>query len=98
MAAAKTSASAVTAVARPSREDAHQLGSASIRPAGVHGSAAPAGPLHLVDGWEPLCGAERVRFVFPGRAPEGDDTCPACVQATLPRPRARATRTSARAS
>src|SRR3954454_20807118 len=66
------------------------LGSTSIQPGGMHAPAVPAGTLHLVDGWDPLCGGERVRFVFPGRQAPGDDTCPACVQATLPRPRAAA--------
>jgi hypothetical protein len=63
------------------------LGSTSIQPGGIHGPAAPSGTLHLVDGWEPLCGGERVRFVFPGRRSAGDDTCPACLQATPPQPR-----------
>jgi hypothetical protein len=65
------------------------LGSSSIQPGGMHAPAVPAGTLHLVDGWEPLCGGARVRFVFPGRQ-AADDTCPACVKATLPRPRAAA--------
>ena len=63
------------------------LGSTSIQPGGIQAAAAPAGTLHLVAGWEPLCGGERVRFVFPGRPVPGEDTCPACVKATLPRPR-----------
>jgi len=63
------------------------LGSTSIQPGGRQAPAAPAGTLHLVAGWEPLCGGERVRFVFPGRPVPGEDTCPACVKATLPRPR-----------
>lgn len=66
------------------------LGSTSILPGGMHAPAAPSGTLHLVDGWEPLCGGERVRFVFPGRQAPGEATCPACVKATLPRPRAAA--------
>ena len=63
------------------------LGSTSIQPGGIHAPAEPSGTLHLVDGWAPLCGGERVRFVFPGRQAAGDLTCPACVKATLPRPR-----------
>jgi hypothetical protein len=73
------------------------VGSTSIQPGGLNGPALPAGTLHLVEGWEPLCGGERVRFVFPGWDTPGDRTCPACVQATLPRPRP-ATRSRARAS
>ena len=79
MAAAKTTAKPAGTVI--------YLGSTSIQPGGTHAPAAPAGTLHLVDGWDPLCGGERVRFVFPGRPAEGDVTCPDCVQATLPRPR-----------
>lgn len=94
MAATKTSASAV-AETEPA-VSGHEFGSTAIQPAGVRGTAAPAGTLHLVRGWEPLCGADRVRFVFPGRAPVADQTCPECVQASLPRPRA--PRSRARAS
>src|SRR3954451_1049044 len=65
------------------------LGPTPTQPGGMHAPAAPAGTLHLVDGWEPLCGGERVRCVSPGRQAAGD-TCPACVRATLPRPRAAA--------
>src|SRR3954471_18134295 len=72
------------------------LGSTSILPGGMHAPAAPSGTLHLVDGWEPLCGGERVRFVCPGRQAPGEATCPACVKATLPRPGA-ATRSRAAA-
>src|SRR3954471_17161364 len=66
------------------------LGSTSIQPGGMHAPAVPAGTLHLVDGWEPLCGGERVRFVFPGRQAPGDTPCPPCARAPRPRPRAAA--------
>lgn len=62
--------------------------------AGRGGTAVPTGEVHLVDGWQPVCGEDRVRFVFPGRAPESaDGTCPRCVRAATParpvrRPRA----------
>jgi hypothetical protein len=67
------------------------LGSTSIRPAGAQGGGLPAGALHLVDGWDALCGGGRVRFVFPGRA-VGDGTCPECLQARVPKPRPARTR------
>src|SRR3954447_4463315 len=79
--AQSTARSAVTVI---------DLGSTFIQPGGMHAPAAPAGTLHLVDGWEPLCGGERVRFVFPGRQATGDDTCPACGRPPPPRPRAAA--------
>ena len=79
--------SAANAAAASIPADALNLGSTAIQPAGVNTPAEPAGTLHLVDGWEPLCGGDRVRFVFPGRQVAGDRTCPACVQATLPKPR-----------
>jgi len=73
------------------------LGSTSIQPGRHNGPAAPAGTLHLVEGWEPLCGGERVRFVFPGRHADAPETCPECLKASLPRPRP-AARSRARAS
>jgi hypothetical protein len=80
-----------------------EIGSVAIVPGGPNGSAEPAGTLHLVQGWEPLCGGERVRFVFPGRRVDKTSACPECAAATVPRqrttPAARpATRTRARAS
>ena len=72
------------------------VGSTSIQPVGTSGSGAPAGALHLVEGWDAICGEGRVRFVFPGRT-AAESTCPACVQATLPKPRP-AARSRARAS
>ena len=52
------------------------------------GSSGPAGVTHFVDGWEPLCGSERVRFIFPGRGDELGANCPDCVQAVaIPRQR-----------
>lgn len=45
------------------------------------GSAGPGGTTHFVDGWEPVCGSERVRFVFPGRSDQLSANCPDCVQA-----------------
>ena len=60
------------------------------------GSAGPGGTTHFVNGWEPLCGSDRVRFVFPGQGPELSANCPDCVQAvsipqqrTAAKPRAR---------
>jgi len=70
------------------------LGSTSIQPDGRAFGSAPAGSLHLVDGWDALCGSGRVRFVFPGRV-AAEDTCPECVQATRPKPRS-TTRPAAR--
>lgn len=89
MAAPKTALKTSAQSSAQSAVTVIDLGSTSIQPGGMHAPALPAGTLHLVDGWEPLCGGERVRFVFPGRQ-AADDTCPACVQATLPRPRAAA--------
>src|SRR4051812_43909471 len=88
------------ATKRPASDLVVLLGSTSIQPAGQHGACAPAGALHLVAGWDALCGSGRVRFVFPGRA-AADGTCPDCVQATRPKPRTAtrpATRTATRAA
>ena len=82
------------------RQSGFDVGSASIAPA-TRGQAAPAGTLHLVKGWQPVCGGDRVRFVFPGRDAGTDATCPACtraaaassVVAATPRPRS-STRTA----
>jgi len=39
----------------------------------------PTGVTHLVDGWQPLCGGPRVRFVFPGcTVDDAADLCDAC--------------------
>jgi hypothetical protein len=52
------------------------------------GAAGPADTTHFVQGWEPVCGSQRVRFVFPGRGHELGATCPDCVHAVaVPRPR-----------
>ena len=94
------STAAKPAAAKPAADVVVLLGSTSIQPAGRQGGSAPAGSLHLVDGWDALCGSGRVRFVFPGRV-AAEDTCPECVQATRPRPRPAArpaTRSRARAS
>lgn len=93
MAAPKSSVSAVAAT--ETAVSGHEVGSTALEPAGVRGTGAPAGTLHLVRGWEPLCGADRVRFLFPGRAPVAEETCPECVAATLPRPRAPRARANA---
>ena len=77
--------------------DAFEVGCVSIVPGGARGSAAPSGPLHLVHGWEPLCGGERVRFIFPGRGVDVADACPDCAAAAMPRQRTAETpRTPAR--
>jgi hypothetical protein len=53
---------------------------------GRGGSTAPAGTVHVVDGWVPVCGGDRVRFVFPGRDPETvEPTCADCSAAVVPR-------------
>jgi hypothetical protein len=46
----------------------------------VHGHAArPTGVVHIVDaGWRPECGADRVRFVFPGADAATVISCPTC--------------------
>ena len=75
--------------------DAFEVGCVSIVPGGARGSAAPSGPLHLVHGWEPLCGSERVRFVFPGRGVDAAEACPDCAAAAMPQ-RTTTTRTPAR--
>jgi hypothetical protein len=68
-------------------QSAFEVGSVTLV-AGLRGTAAPAGTTHFVDGWEPVCGSDRVRFVFPGRGVELGATCPECVQAVaVPRPR-----------
>src|SRR5438270_6656162 len=55
-----------------------ELGSSAAASGGDRGEAAPSGTVHLVDGWDPVCGAERVRFVFPGRVSDAAADCPAC--------------------
>jgi hypothetical protein len=73
------------------------VGSTSIVPVDARGTAGPGGTLHLVDGWEPLCGGERVRFVFPGRDVDAGAACPQCAAAATPRQRSSAAgRTTAR--
>jgi len=58
--------------------------------AGPGGTAVPAGAVHAVAGWQPLCGADRVRFVFPGRDPKtAQSSCPECAAALAPARRAR---------
>jgi hypothetical protein len=75
-----------------------EVGSVALVPGGPNGTGQPAGTLHLVHGWEPLCGAERVRFVFPGRPVDPSAACPQCAAAATPRQRttAAAARTPAR--
>jgi hypothetical protein len=63
-----------------------EVGSALLLPS-VQGPAAPAGTAHLVDGWQPICGGDRVRFVFPGRDVDLGTICPDCTQAVAPRQR-----------
>jgi hypothetical protein len=60
------------------------------------GRSEPAGTSHLVDGWDSVCGAGRMRFVFPGRAADGGATCPDCVAAVVPAPRRRTTTAAVR--
>ena len=67
------------------------------------GPAGPGGTTHFVAGWEPVCGSDRVRFIFPGRGEEIGANCPDCVQAVaVPRQRtpskSAATRTTTRAA
>ena len=85
-----------------------EVGSALIAPS-TKGPADPAGTIHLVDGWQPVCGGARVRFVFPGRVLEAA-TCPDCAEvaqgsrasvtavASVPRPRTTTSRTRSKAS
>jgi hypothetical protein len=51
----------------------------------------PIGVTHVVDGWDPLCGGPRVRFVFPGcsldDAPEVCDACAGPATRRVPRQR-----------
>jgi hypothetical protein len=46
----------------------------------VQGQATrPSGTVHVVDeAWRPLCGAQRVRFMFPGADPRDVSSCPEC--------------------
>lgn len=60
------------------------VGSRAVVSGGARGEAAPSGTVHLVDGWEPVCGGERVRFVFPGRTLDASAGCPACAKAVAP--------------
>lgn len=46
----------------------------------------PGGVAHVVDGWLPVCGEPRVRFVFPGATIEdATEVCPACTKGALRR-------------
>lgn len=56
----------------------------------------PVGVTHVVDGWQPVCGEPRVRFVFPGcKLDEAAEVCPACTKTAVRRvPRQRSTSTS----
>jgi hypothetical protein len=54
--------------------------------------ARPVGVTHLVDGWQPVCGGARIRFVFPGAtladaAEVCDDCAGAAIVAKTPRQR-----------
>lgn len=45
----------------------------------------PVGVTHVVDGWHPVCGEPRVRFVFRGATlDDATDVCDAC-SGTAPR-------------
>lgn len=94
--------------ATSSRTSALEVGALAIAPA-PRGATVPSGTTHLVEGWEPVCGGTRVRFIFPGRSAELTATCPECADALAatprPRPATRSTpaarpapRTRARAS
>lgn len=84
----------------------YELGSTLIAPS-TKGPANPAGTTHLVEGWQPVCGGDRVRFVFPGRGVDAA-TCPDCAEvaqgsrasvtavAAVPRQRAAARTTTGR--
>jgi len=46
----------------------------------------PVGVTHVVDGWHPVCGEPRVRFVFPGcTLDDAADVCDACAGAATRR-------------
>ena len=52
----------------------------SQRPGGQ--GALPAGVSHVVDGWLPVCGERRVRFVFPAATLDDvTEVCEACTGA-----------------
>jgi len=55
----------------------------------------PIGVTHVVQGWQPVCGGPRVRFVFPGctldDAPEICDACAGTATRRLPRQRGAST-------
>jgi hypothetical protein len=55
--------------------------------------ALPVGVTHVVDGWDPVCGGARVRFVFPGcTLDDAPEVCAACAgPATRRVPRQRRT-------
>ena len=42
------------------------------------GASAPSGDVHVVDGWLPVCGGERVRFRFPAASGADAVTCKDC--------------------
>jgi len=73
--------------ATTTREPSLVLGADGVAP-DRGGAVKPAGTVHVVDGWQPLCGVGRVRFVFPGRAPEQieDNGCAECLAAVAPVP------------
>jgi hypothetical protein len=46
----------------------------------------PVGVTHVVDGWQPVCGEPRVRFVFPGcTLDDVTEVCPACTNGAVRR-------------
>ena len=54
------------------------VGADAVLP-GPGGTTDPGGTVHVVHGWLPLCGGDRVRFVFPGRDPQSvKPTCADC--------------------
>lgn len=63
-------------------------------------AVVPAGDVHLVDGERrPLCGAEPVGYIFPGRDPQTIDAlCSDCATATSVRRPRRVTAAAAAAS
>ena len=80
--------------ATPVEEPLRVIGADGVAPR-RGGGADPTGATHVVHGWMPVCGAPRVRFVFPGRTPDDvTDLCRDCAASagaaggTAPRSRA----------
>jgi hypothetical protein len=81
--AAAQTAAAQTAAAQtaapPADADGHRFVGANRMAEQPGQRVVPAGLTHVVDGWQPVCGEPRVKFVFPGATlDDAAEVCEAC--------------------